>query len=172
MVWSDRVTVVEPPETVAAIASAPRQAIAGGLCLGGARLLPAGRLGSGFLVCREAAAMSGAVKALAGASWDGRFRRPRDQPGLPRETIGPLGAESRRFRRMSDLPAVVLETLPAYHTFDGDLIAVPGLTWPDARVVSTRQLLFHPPRPAAGGTFHGPIVPKWQSCHDGSGSRP
>jgi tRNA(Ile)-lysidine synthase len=140
-----------PPGAVAEIARAPAAAISGGLCLGGARLLPAGRLGPGFLICREAAAMASAVPAAAGASWDGRFRRPADQPALPGESIAALGAEARRFRDISDLPAVVLETLPAYRSSAGALVAVPALAWPHVAASLVRALLFHPPRPATAG---------------------
>jgi tRNA(Ile)-lysidine synthase len=149
-----------PPAAIATIAAAPARAIGGGLCLGGARLLPAGRLGPGFLLCREAAAMEGPVAAVAGAAWDGRFRRRADQPALPGETIGSLGADSRRFRDISDLPAVVLETLPAYRAAqDGRLIAVPALLWPGVEMVSARFLLFNLRRPAIGGLFRPNIEP-------------
>jgi tRNA(Ile)-lysidine synthase len=147
-----------PLEAIGMIAAAPRQAIGGGICLGGARLMPAGRLGPGFLICREAAAMQGAVPAEAGAHWDGRFRRPTCQRALPGETIEALGAGTPRFRGMSDLPAVVLETLPAYYGSHGKLIALPALNWPDLETVSARSLLFHPRHPAAGAPFIGSLV--------------
>ena len=141
------------PDAVSAIAATPEQAIGGGICLGGARLVPAGRLGSGFLVCREAAAMADPVPAEAGAGWDDRFRRPANQRALPGETIGALGPSSHRFRNMSDLPAVVLETLPAYRNVHGEVVALPALAWPDGPGVFERQLLFHPRRPARGAAF-------------------
>ncbi len=147
-----------PPQAIAAIAAAPGETIGAGICLAGARLRPAGRLGPGFLVAREAAAMAGPVAAGPGAIWDGRFRRPQGLPDLPGETIGALGAEARRLRDMSDLPAMVLETLPAYWSAQGGLIAVPPLNWPDEAAVSARRLLFHPRRPAAGATF-GAVPP-------------
>jgi tRNA(Ile)-lysidine synthase len=143
------------PDAIAAIAAAPGEAIARGISLGGALLRPAGRLGPGFLICREPAAVAAEVPAAAGAGWDGRFRRPANQPALPGETIGALGAEARRFRDISDLPAVVLETLPAYHGVSGAIIALPALIWPDPRTVAARSLLFHPPRPACGAPFRG-----------------
>ena len=149
-----------PPKSIAGIAAAPGPAIGSGICLAGARFRPAGRLGPGFLICREAAAMEGRVPAVAGASWDGRFRRPADQSGLVSETIGPLGTETRRFRHMSDLPAVVLETIPAYYNVNGDLIAVQALMWPDPQVVLARWLLFHPRRPGIGAAFQGQSSPR------------
>ncbi len=159
------------PEAIAGIAAAPAAAIGGGICLGGALLRPAGRLGRGFLICREPAAMAGAVAAEADACWDGRFRRRAGGPDLPGETIGPLGAEARRFRHMSALPKLVLETLPAYRLEDGALIALPALIWPDPQTVWPRQVLFHPRRPAAGAAFSLGVVQAWQSCHDGNGRR-
>jgi tRNA(Ile)-lysidine synthase len=147
-----------PPEAVAAIAAAPGAAIGGGLCLGGTRLLPAGRLGPGFLLCREAAAMAPPVPARAGAVWDGRFRRPCDRPDLAGETIGALGAAARGLRDMADLPAVLLETLPAYRSPAGNLVAVPALAWPDRAAMIRRELVFHPPRPASGGLFSAPAA--------------
>jgi tRNA(Ile)-lysidine synthase len=155
-------------EAIAAIARAPNQAIGGGLCLGGARLRPAGRLGPGFLICREAAAMAAPVAAEAGAVWDGRFRRPRDLPYLPGETIGALGSEARGFRDLSDLPAMVLETLPAYRSSQAGLIAVPALLWPDPAAISARRLLFHPRQPSSGARFGVTIAPPGRSCHDGN----
>jgi tRNA(Ile)-lysidine synthase len=147
-----------PPEAIATIAADPASAIKGGMCLGGARLLPAGRQGPGFLICREAAAMAGPVPAAAGARWDGRFRRPDGQPDLPGEMIGALGPEARRFRDISDLPAVVLETLPVYRDGAGKLTALPALMWPRERTVSARRLLFHPKRPASGAPFREDVV--------------
>jgi tRNA(Ile)-lysidine synthase len=142
-----------PPVAIAAVAAAPAQAIGGGICLGGALLRPAGRMGPGFLICREPAAMAGAVPADAGAQWDGRFRRPANEPDLPGETIGALGLDARRFRGISELPAVVLETLPVYRNARDGVVALPALRWPDPPTVSARVLLFHPPRPAMGAAF-------------------
>jgi tRNA(Ile)-lysidine synthase len=157
-----------PPDAIAAIAAAPAEAIGGGICLAGARLRPAGRLGPGFLIAREAAAMAGPVAAEHSAIWDGRFRRPRGLLDLPGETIGALGAEARRLRDMTDLPIMVLETLPAYRSAQAGLIAVPALNWPDAEAVSGRRLLFHPRRPAAGAAFGAP--PR-AACGAGSGGQ-
>ncbi len=148
-----------PPsaEAVDAIAAAPRRVIGRGICLDGALLRPAGRLGPGFLICREAAAMAAAVPAEAGALWDGRFRRPESGPALPGETIGPLGSAARRFRTLSDLPAVVLETLPVYRDLRGEITAVPALNWPDGEMAAGRRLLFSPRHPARGAAYFWPI---------------
>ena len=76
--------------------------------LHGARLLEAGRLGPGLLVCREAAAMSGSVPAVAGTVWDGRFRLVSAVPCGWR-----LGSFSRSGRTRRSFPAAVEATLPA-----------------------------------------------------------
>jgi tRNA(Ile)-lysidine synthase len=144
-----------PPSSkaVAAIAAAPQATIGGGICIGGARLRPAGRLGPGFLLCREAAAMAPPVPATAGAVWDGRFRRPAHLATLAGETIGAVGANARSLRGISDLPSAVLETLPAHRLPDGNLVAVPAVSWPDPGATLARSLLFHPLRPALGALF-------------------
>jgi tRNA(Ile)-lysidine synthase len=146
------------PDAVATIAAAPCAAIGRGICLGGALLRPAGRLGPGVLICREAAAMAGAIPAKASAHWDGRFRRAAGKPDLPGETIGALGVEAPHFRDISDLPAVVLETLPAYRDREERMVAVPALDWPDAPTLSARRLLFHTRRPAMGAAFSGAVA--------------
>ena len=98
--------------SVAALARNP-----GPATLGGVRLLPAGRLGPGLLIVREAAAVAGPVDAGDGVIWDGRFRLCLDhgwQPAmLAGMTVGALGKDAARLRDRSDLPAAVLVALPA-----------------------------------------------------------
>jgi tRNA(Ile)-lysidine synthase len=125
--------------------------------VGGVRLLPAGRLGPGLLVVREAAAMAPPTAAIPGAIWDGRYRLADDAtppfcatPGAL--TLGALGAEARLFRRNSALPAAVLRTLPALRS-GTTLLAVPHLHYPDAAACARFRVLFAPPRPAAGAAF-------------------
>ncbi len=134
-------------QPVAALAAAPQAA-----CLGGARLVPAGRMGPGFLVLREAAAMAPPVPATAGAAWDDRFRRIAEDAALPMETIGALGKDAVRFRRLSELPAVLLATLPAFR-HDGVVVAVPALGWSAAPAPQGRRLVFAPAQPVAGAAF-------------------
>jgi len=141
------------PTTITHLAADPAATIRGGICIAGVRLLPAGRLGPGFLLCREAAAVADPVPATAGARWDGRFRRPAAMPDLPGETIAALGADAARLRDWSSLPSVVLATLPAYRSAQWSLIAVPSLGWPNPAVTGPRQALFHPARPIAGAPF-------------------
>ena len=107
---ADRVGGLYAPATqpVAALAAAPRPQ-----CLGGARLVPAGRMGPGFLVLREAAAMAPPVPATR---WRCLGRQvPADRRGC-RAAEGDdrrAGKGCRAFRRLSELPAVLLATLPA-----------------------------------------------------------
>ena len=126
---------VPPGPGLAVLAAAPRPAT-----LGGARLLPAGRLApGGWLLVREAARQAPAVPARSGAVWDRRFRLDRaaepdcaseslaaESPSSGTHTLGALGADASRLRRISALPAAVLETLPAIRRF-GQVLAVPPL---------------------------------------------
>ncbi len=138
-----------PTASVAPLAAAPRPAT-----LAGVRLLPAGRLGPGLLVVREPAAMAPPVAAVPGAVWDGRFRLTADARLPSGATLGALGVDAARLRKASDLPAAVLRTLPAIR-FEGALLAVPHLLYPDAQTCELAPLVFSPPHPAAGAPFLG-----------------
>lgn len=138
-----------PPATrsVAAVATSPRPAT-----LAGVRLLPAGRLGPGLLVVREAAAMAPPVPARPGVVWDGRFRLGPGARGLADATLGALGDDSRRFRGRSLLPSAILRTLPALRRGSA-LLAVPQLFYPDRKGCECFPVLFSPSRPAAAAPF-------------------
>lgn len=98
--------------------------------LGGARLLPAGRLGPGWRLEREVARVAPEVPAEAGARWDRRWRlEGADAP--PGAMLGALGADAARLRAVSRLPASVLAGLPAIRR-RGTLVAVPPLGWGEA----------------------------------------
>jgi tRNA(Ile)-lysidine synthase len=136
-----------PTASVAALAAAPRPAT-----LSGVRLLPAGRLGNGFLLVREARAMQPAIPARPGAVWDGRFRLHNDAI-LPEDaTIGALGADAARLRRRTPLPAAVLWALPALRRANS-LVTVPHLLYPDPAACAAVPLVFSPRRPAASTPF-------------------
>jgi tRNA(Ile)-lysidine synthase len=154
---------------VAALAASPAPAT-----LAGVRLLPAGRLGPGLLLVREAAAMAPPVPAASGVLWDGRFRLAGvttvTQGGMPGAmsrvmsrtlisamsgaTLGALGDDAARFRARDGLPSAVLRTLPALRV-DGTLVAVPHLLYPDAAACEPMCVTFAPPRPACGAAFLG-----------------
>jgi tRNA(Ile)-lysidine synthase len=135
------------PDAVTALAARPTPAT-----LGGVRLLPAGRLGPGLLLVREAAAMAPPVAARPGAAWDGRFRLARGAAPPTGATLGALGKDAARVRHHSPLPAAVLRTLPALRSGTA-LLAVPHLRYPDAAICARIRVLFAPPNPAAGAPF-------------------
>ncbi len=102
--------------------------------LGGARLLPAGRLGPGWLLVREIARVAPELPAAVGARWDRRWRlEGADAP--PGAMLGALGAEAAGLRAVSPLPASVLAGLPAIRR-GGVLVAVPPLGWGEAGFVA------------------------------------
>ena len=120
--------------------------------LAGVRVLPAGRLGSGWLMVREAGAMAGAVPAVPDAIWDGRFRLgPAARPPAG-ATFGAVGADAPAFRRISRLPSAVLRTLPAIRSA-GTLLAVPHLHYPDPEICEGLGMLFSPARAAAAAPY-------------------
>jgi tRNA(Ile)-lysidine synthase len=128
--------------------------LAGGLrgTLGGVRLMPAGRLGPGTLLVREAAAMQPEIPARPGGMWDRRFRL--DWPfGLPNgATIGPLGADAAQFRRPKTLGSAILATLPAVRDRQG-LVAVPHLGYFKEWTNPKLRLRLCPSSAAAGAGF-------------------
>jgi len=132
---------------LAAFASCPRPAT-----LGGARLLPAGRLGPGLLVVREAQAMSAPVPAIPGLCWDGRFRLSAAARPPRGAKLGALGTASARLRERSRLPAAVLATLPALWVGD-ELVAVPHLGYPSIQSCAHLPVWFCPNEPAGGAPF-------------------
>jgi len=135
---------------LATLAAAPAPAI-----LGGVRLLSAGRLGPGFLLVREPAAMAPPIAARPGAVWDRRFRLDRGATPPDGASLGALGAAAARLRRHSNLPAAVLVTLPAIR-LHGTLVAVPHIGYPDAQTCARMAVFFSPPTPAAGAPFGAP----------------
>ena len=139
-----------PSPSVAVLAAAPRPAT-----LAGVRLMPAGRLGDGLLLVREAAAIAPSVVAAPGAAWDGRFRLSASAAPPAGMAIGALGADSARLRRRTPLPAAVLETLPALRR-GNCLAAVPHLLYPAADICAAVPFVFSPRRPAAGAPFAPP----------------
>jgi tRNA(Ile)-lysidine synthase len=132
-------------ERIATLAAQPRAAT-----IGGVRLMAAGRLGPGWLLAREAAAMAPPIVARPGVTWDRRFRLVGQPPEGAK--IGAVGADFSRFRRVSELPAAILETLPAIRC-DRELVAVPHLLYRSAEACAGLRLTFSPSHPAAGAPF-------------------
>jgi len=122
-----------PPrqEGLAFLAAALRPAT-----LGGVRLLPAGRLGTGWLLVREPAACAPAMPAMQGALWDGRFQL--EGTPLPGQMLGALGADAQKYKHFNNLPNIVLRGLPALRDAGAE-ISFPA------------PVRFTPPAPA---TFH------------------
>ncbi len=153
-----------PPALVAGLARDPRP-----MTLAGVRVLPAGRMGPGWLVVREEAAIAPAGPVRPGMIWDGRFRLVVSHGSIPDGlspdglSIGALGALASRVRRGSDLPAVVLRTLPAL--FRGNLLAaVPHLSYRLPALCPDLWPIFQPPRPMAGAPFLPVVVCSKGSC--------
>jgi tRNA(Ile)-lysidine synthase len=98
------------------------------------RIAPAGRLGPGWLLAREPAAMAAPVAAVRNACWDGRFHLREPAPG---RSLGGLGAEAARFPKFSDLPALVLRSQPCLRDAEGRLeFPVPAVFSPPAPATS------------------------------------
>jgi tRNA(Ile)-lysidine synthase len=135
------------PDAVASLAARPAPCT-----LGGVRLLPAGRLGPGLLLVREASAMAKPVAATQGAMWDGRYRLSDGATAPAGATIGALAADTPRFRASSTLPDAVLRTLPAVRLGTA-VFAVPHLRYPQVGPGAAMRVIFAPPRPAAGAPF-------------------
>jgi len=137
-----------PAAMTAAWAATPRPATLAGCRI----LLAAPRLGTGWLVVREAAAMAPPIPAATNARWDSRFRLA----GTPLPdglTLGPLGATASTLRRTTDLPAAILWPMPALHR-DGRLFAVPHIGYGERLNEVGARILFDPPSPARGASFH------------------
>lgn len=132
---------------VAELAAEPKPATVAGV-----RIMPAGRLGDGMLIVREEAAVMRAVPVSRETSWDNRFRVTvlGDLPAAA--TVGKLGADAVRFRGISDLPSVILRTLPAVR-FGKSLAAVSHLRYASNGQGAAMTVLFAPPRPVAGACF-------------------
>jgi tRNA(Ile)-lysidine synthase len=137
-----------PPAALAALLRviggaqyAPDRAAVAGLAatlrpatLGGVRIAAAGKLGPGWLLAREPAACAPPVSAIKGAFWDNRFRLAE---GVEGASFGALGEDARDFRQQSDLPSLVLQTLPC--------LRLHGKTWAaPVQFVSPAPATSHP----------------------------
>ncbi len=104
--------------------------------LGGVRVRKTAKFGGGWLLAREPAACAPPIPATENALWDSRFRLSAGQPGA---TIGALGADAAAFREGSDLPSLVLQTMPCFRGGGARLRLAPAR--------------FTPPEPASSHPF-------------------
>ena len=135
------------PAAVNRLATDPKPAT-----IGGVRIMPAGRFGNGLLIVREEAAVMRPLPSAPDVIWDNRFRLVAGKPLPGGATIGKLGGDAARFRGISDLPSVVLRTLPALR-FGNFLAAAPHLVYPNGSDDLKMTVLFTPPHPVAGPFF-------------------
>ncbi len=120
--------------------------------IAGVRILPAGRLGEGWLVVREEAALADPAPAVPGLLWDGRFRLV---CAPPETTIGALGSDAARLRHLSPWPAAVLRVLPALRRH-GVLSEVPHIVYTsvyDEGCASGCAVVHSAAAPAAAAAF-------------------
>ena len=114
----------------------------------GVQLLPAGRLGDGLLVVREAAAMPRSVEAGAGVQWDRRFTLESGYAVTPGAMLGAIGEDAAALREVSNLPSAVLRTMPALRC-NGRVVGLPLAHHP----AFVPGILFRPAVPLAGAGF-------------------
>jgi tRNA(Ile)-lysidine synthase len=126
------------------LAACPRAATVAGV-----QVQPAGRLGPGWLLVREAAAMQPAIPADAGRVWDGRWRTVEANSAC---MVGALGDTARTLRRVSRLPFSVLRTLPAFWR-NSALSDVPHLDYTRGVTPGKMGVIRHAGLPASGASF-------------------
>lgn len=131
--------------TISGAQHAPRNDGVASLCtalrpatLGGVRIMPAGRLGAGWLLAREPSLCGAAVPASYGAMWDKRFQLA--EAGEQGWHFGGLGADAARFRTSGGLPSVVLQGMAC-------------LRGPADEIYFPVAAQFLPTQPAASGPF-------------------
>lgn len=117
------------------------------MTIGGVKIQTAGRLGDGWLIFREEAAIQDRILVSPNCIWDQRFRvviPTRDhQTGIQ---IGALGDTYKEFAHRQSLPAALLRTLPAF--WEGNiLLAVPHLGVFLQDCVKEWQIIFQPKQP-------------------------
>lgn len=132
---------------ISELAAEPRPATVAGV-----RIMPAGRLGAGFLIVREEAAIMEPVEARPNTIWDNRFRLTGHSQMDRGGHVGKLGSDAAKLRRGSDLPSAVLRTLPALRV-GKVLVAVPHLGYVSHAKDSRLTVLFTPRERIAGACF-------------------
>ena len=133
------------PGPLASLAAALRPAT-----LAGVRVLPAGRLGPGWLLVREPAAVAPPSILAAGITWDRRFRITGEPQGA--FTIAALGDEAAQFRSTFRWPACILRPLPAIRR-NNVLSAVPHLAYAHYTTGLEHVRIRHAGPPVCGAAF-------------------
>ncbi len=102
-----------------------------------------------WLLAREPAACETPINVQPGQIWDGRFRliTAPDLHDLGALQVGALGARAAAFRKLSPLPSLILQSLPAVHDCK-TIISVPHIGFG-----MHCKLVFDPPVPAAPLSF-------------------
>ena len=119
----------------------------------GVRLLPAGKLGPGWLLVREEATLPPSIRAIDGTIWDGRFRLVVKAAPKSGTMFGAVGGAASALRGSTDLPSAVLRTMPALWRRNV-LVAVPQLHYPNANACEWGALVvFDPYVPLSNAPF-------------------
>ncbi|EHD14577.1 hypothetical protein CIN_05090 [Commensalibacter intestini A911] len=117
------------------------------MTIGGVKIQPAGRLGDGWLLFREEAAMQERISVFPDCVWDQRFRVVIPQ-GKMKEGIevGAVGEAYNFFASRRTFPSALLKVLPALWE-NNKLIAVPhlGIFLQDS--VKEWRIIFQPKQP-------------------------
>jgi tRNA(Ile)-lysidine synthase len=133
------------PAQLAELAMCPKAAT-----IGGVRLI---QTGDGMLIVREEAAIAEPMEmSSADVLWDNRFWVSTERRLTGGATVGKLGDDAACVRRGSDLPSVVLRTLPTIRVGDR-LAAIPHISYVDKTIGTGGTVIFRPPAPVAGAIF-------------------
>lgn len=112
--------------------------------LGGVQIMPAGRLGNGWLMIRETTVIEKAKMARPNTIWDYRFRVIMPEYDISdKVTIAALGKSYKQFSCREGLPVCILKTLPAFWHND-KLLAVPHLGIYSDESVKEWDIVFQP----------------------------
>lgn len=130
-----------PVSGIAGLAAALRPATVAGV-----RIMPAGRLGPGWLLVRERAAPP--IAAVPGAVWDGRYRVVQAQAGTRIGALGFVGARRSR----TGPPAAVLAVSPAVWS-QNDVALLPHADNCSSSCLGHYTLLASAGPPVAGAAF-------------------
>lgn len=117
------------------------------MTIGGVKIQPAGRLGDGWLIFREEAAMQEKIGVAPDCIWDQRFRVVIPQKQMKEGIeVGALGDSYKEFTNRRTFPAALLRVLPAFWD-QSTLIAVPHLGVFLQDYAKEWRIIFQPKQP-------------------------